>query len=951
MPSLDFSITIRAIMSACVLLTIAAVARAEDKPLTPEQIEFFESKIRPVLVTHCYECHSAKSQPLQGSLRLDTEQALRKGGETGASLDLEKPADSLLLQALQYDGPEMPPTGKLPDPILADFKKWVEMGAPDPRIETESSATSPLIQNTVRAKSHWAFQPVHPPAMPEVKAKDWSNTPIDALILAKLERKSLTPSPVAERRTLLRRWMTDLVGLPPTLAEIENFEQDSTPDAAERVVDKLLSSPRYGERWGRHWLDVARYADTKDGVLMYGDDRIRPYAYTYRDYVIRAMNEDIPFGQFVEDQLAADQIEPAVEPWRLGAMGFLTLGRMFDNNVPDQIDDKIDTVTRGFLGLTTACARCHDHKYDPISQADYYSLYGVFASSEAPLVAPRTDPTSTTPEGKQFDDQLEAKRAEINKFRDDQYALLMEESRRRTPDYLSLVMTTKADINETGIFFLSLRPEDLRPPITFRWRRFIEDRIKASDTFFSSLHDLMAIPDDKFAEESPSVIKRWLEHPRGTAAGEINPRLADALTAASPKTRADAARLFGEVIQKAFEDAKNAPPTAAGVSNGATAESLALAQARDQLASILNGPESPASYPRARTQYLMSREPKDQFGGKINELDKMAVQSPHAPARAMILQDSEQLYDPKIFVRGNPSVPGAPVPRQFLAVLSPADRQPFSQGSGRLDLAKAINNPANPVTRRVIVNRLWMHHFGEPLIDSPSDVGLRTASPIHLDVVDTLAKELIDHDDSLKSLHRLIVTSSMYQQQSIDRTDCRPVDTDNKLYWRVHRKRLDLETMRDSMLSVSGDLDDTMFGRPVDIVTKPDVRRRTVYGLVDRQSLPGFYRAFDFASPDQSAERRPHTTVPQQALYSLNSPFIHEQAKCLTAKPEFATSADIPAKVRTLYRLTFGRDPSKVELTDAESFVAAADTTASALTPWQQLAQVLLMSNEFLFVD
>ena len=363
--------------------------------------DFYEAKVRPVLVEHCYACHSSQAKKLKGRLLLDTTEGIRKGGESGPVIMPGRPDESLLIEAVRYEDEltRMPPKGKLPAAAIAALEAWVKSGAAVPAARSGATAArsgSPGFDFTA-ARKHWAYQPIARREPRPVAKKDWLKSPVDAFVLAKLEASGLTPSPPADRRTLLRRAYYDLIGLPPSAEEIEAFERDTSRDAFARVVDRLLASPRYGERWGRHWLDVARYADTKDGVLMYGDDRIRPYAYTYRDYVIRAFNDDTPFDRFIHEQLAADVVAPKGEPWRLAAMGFLTLGRMFDSNIHDQIDDRIDTVTRGLLGLTVACARCHDHKYDAIPTADYYALYGVFASSEAPLELPLTRRPETVP--------------------------------------------------------------------------------------------------------------------------------------------------------------------------------------------------------------------------------------------------------------------------------------------------------------------------------------------------------------------------------------------------------------------------------------------------------------------------------------------------------------------------------------------------------------------------
>jgi hypothetical protein len=912
---------------------------------SPSGVEFFESKIRPVLVERCYQCHSAESKKVKGGLRLDTPEAMRKGGDTGPAVVPGKPGSSLLVEAIRYtdEALRMPPKGKLPDEVVADFERWIAMGAPGSR--GAAKADGALRMDLEKARKHWAFRPIKEGPPPAVKDATWPRTPVDHFVLAKLEERGLTPSPPADRRILIRRAYFDLVGLPPTAAEVEAFQADDSLDAFARVVDRLLASPQYGERWGRHWLDVARYADTKDGVLMYGDDRVRPYAYTYRDYVIRAFNEDLPFDRFVHEQVAADLIEPKVEPWRLAAMGFLTLGRLFDNNVHDVIDDRIDTVSRGLLGLTVSCARCHDHKYDPIPSADYYSLYGVFASSETPLELPLIETPESAPGALEFEKKAEPKRRALKKFVDDQYAMLLEDARKRVGDYLVHAATTEPDPLETAIFFLSLAPDQLRPQIVARWRRFLEQNAKPDDPVFGPWHHLMRLPDADFAARSGEVLAAWREEPAGLDHSQVNPLVREALRKAKPASKADVARLYGDLLRGVYEASKK--PSAPEVDQP---------EAREQLLALVVSPSSPAYFPKGHTWAYMSRAEKDGFGQKRQALDRMAVQAPAAAPRAMVVYDSEQPCDPRLFLRGNPARPGDPVPRQFLWVIEGDGRKPFPHGSGRLDLARAITHDDNPLTGRVIVNRVWMHHFGEPLAETPNDLGTRCSAPVQLDLLDDLAARLRREGWSLKTLHRLIMLSSTYQQASLDRPECRRVDPDNRLLWRMNRRRLDLEAMRDSLLAASGRLDPKPGGRPVDVAGDPLNRRRTIYGLVDRQGLPGFYRAFDFASPDQSAERRPLTTVPQQALFGMNAPFVLEQAKALAARPEVTGESDPAHRAAALYRLVLARPPDADEVRLALDFIAAeersrASAESSKLEPWPQLAQVLLLTNESLFVD
>jgi hypothetical protein len=881
-------------------------------------VEFFEKKIRPVLVEHCYSCHSRQANKERGGLLLDSRDALRRGGDNGPAIVLGKPGESLLIQAIRHADPKlkMPKAGKLPANIIADFERWIALGAPDPRDDKVVAKS----MDFDAAKKHWAYQPIRDPMPPTVKNRVWVKSPIDAFIAAKLEEKGIAPSPIADPRTLLRRLYFDLIGLPPTFAEVESFAADWTGSAkpqavVARVVDQLLASPHYGERWGRHWLDVARYADTKDGVLMFGDDRMRPYAYTYRDYVIRAFNVDTPFDQFVHEQLAADALK--VEPWRLAAMGFLTLGRQYDNNIHDVIDDRIDTVTRGFLGLTVSCARCHDHKYDAVPTADYYSLYGVFANSDAPLEPPLADRAENCKTLDEYEKQAGPHREKMQKMLDSQYTMLLNTAKQRIGDYLVRVATTEPDNAETAIYFLSLAPTDLRPPMVNQWRKYLVHPDRDKDPVFGPWRELMQMSEKSYMANG--VLERWKD--------KLNPLVHAALTKANSKS--ETARAYGELLKRA-----------------SSVKRESATDAQRQLLDVLESKTTPCYFPKTQTWHNMSRGEKDAYGGMRTQFDKIAVKMKNPPPRAMVLVDTPDLVEPKILVRGNASVPGEMVPRRFLRVLAGEERPAFTHGSGRLDLARAITAKDNPLTARVFVNRVWMHHFGEPLVSSPSDFGVRSTPPSHPELLDWLAWTFMTEGWSIKKLHRHIVLSSAYQQASFDRPDARKLDPENRLYWRANRRRLDLEAMRDALLAISGRLDRTQHGRPVDIANDAKQNRRTVYGLVDRQSLPGLFRAFDFAVPDQSVERRPMTTVPQQALFALNSAFMTEQAKSLSARTD---NLEGEMRVRELYRLALARNPLPREIEAALRFVAMPGE--GPLTPWQQYAQVLLLTNEVMFVD
>jgi hypothetical protein len=453
----------------------------------------------------------------------------------------------------------------------------------------------------------------------------------------------------------------------------------------------------------------------------------------------------------------------------------------------------------------------------------------------------------------------------------------------------------------------------------------------------------MQLSNEQRPAQVDTLRKQWRDRPAGVEKSQLNPLVLAALLKAKLSSRADLARAYGTLLREVYEASKKS--------------TKGNQRARQQLLAILTGHDSPAYFPKSRTREYMSRQEKDSFGAKLQELDRMAVKAVNAPPRAMVLFDAEEILQPRLFVRGDPSRPGPRVPRQFLRIVAGEKRKPFTHGSGRLDLARAITDPRNPLTSRVLVNRVWMHHFGEPLVDSPGDFGVRTTPPSHPELLDYLASDFLAHGWSLKKLHRTLLLSSAYQQASFDRPQCRGIDPDNRLLWRMNRRRLDFEAMRDALLAIAGRLDSRMHGRPVDVAGDPRNARRTVYGLVDRQSLPGVFRAFDFASPDTSAERRPRTTVPQQALFGMNSPFMLEQARALVRRPEVVRETTAARRVETLYRLVLTRAPAPAEARLALAFVALAENSRkqsaekSRLDPWQQLAQVLLLTNELMFVD
>jgi hypothetical protein len=794
-----------------------------------------------------------------------------------------------------------------------------------------------------------------------VQQTTWPLQPLDRFILQKLEAAGLKPSPPADRRTLLRRAAFDLLGIPPAWEDIVAFENDPAPDAWERVVERLLASPLYGQRWGRHWLDLARFADTKGYV---GDQETRyPYSYTYRDYVIDALNADLPYDRFIIEQLAADLL-PAEENNRaLAGLGFLTLGRRFSNNPHDIIDDRIDVVTRGLMGLTVHCARCHDHKYDPIPTEDYYSLYGVFASSHEPAELPLLAMPTETAEYRQYLDELAARQRKHDEFRNEKYAALLQELRTKVAEYLATAAGWSPENGPKEGEFLSLDPDDLRPRVVERWKWFLS-RQSTDDPVFGPWARLFDVPAESFSQQAAALARELAQADSPPARG-LNTRVKAALIADPPKSLVEAAVLYGRLLEQA--------ESAWQKSQTVSPPPMRLADADlEQLRQVLYHEGSPAAPTVDEAERQFDRATKNRLNELRKEVDSFRVNSPQAPPRAMVLADNSRPQDAVVFLRGNPQRPGPPVPRRFLRLISPDDRRPFSQGSGRLQLALAIASRDNPLTARAIVNLVWMHHLGAGLSRTPGDFGSRGEPPSHPELLDYLASEFIDAGWSLKNLHRTILLSATWQQASDDRADGRRIDVENRLLWRMNRRRLELEPLRDALLAVSGRLDLGFGGRSIDLQKQPFTGRRSVYGYLDRQNVPTLFRVFDFANPDAATPRRPETVVPQQALFVMNSPFVIEQARALVAKAQVAAPEQSPAggdapdhglatRVRAMFRLAWQREPAADELALALAFLpeqAAHDAggsrpagAGSSLTAWEKLAQVLLCGNEFVFVD
>jgi hypothetical protein len=814
-------------------------------------------------------------------------------------------------------------------------------------------------------KDHWAFKPVARPAPPAVKNASWIRNDIDRFVLAKLEANGMSGSEPADKRTLIRRAYYDMIGLPPTPEEVNAFLADTAPNAFEKVIDQLLASPRYGERWGRHWLDVARYSDTKGQFDRRRESSVYPYAWTYRDYVIKAFNDDLPYDQFIREQLAADRLNSEKNPGSLAALGFLTLGDRFNGNVSDIINDRIDVTSKAFLGLTVSCARCHDHKFDPIPTADYYSLYGIFASSVEPAVKPVIAPTNAN-----HADYL-ARRRDL----DERVVTMRDQNMQEVfGDYKKLgsvyLYATQLPANQREAFLAKYKAN---PAVLQNWVQLTRAGNRQTVAVFGVWTALSRVPAARFQQQASRVLANQYQPER---AAVLSPVVLQAFRGRSFGSLEEVANFYGTLFARTDPEWQTMLNTVFG----------------DALFRFL--PQ------RARNQFILLRE----------QSDMLELAHSGAPARAHVLEDSPTPKDSPIFVRGQAETPGDTVPRRFLEVLSGKDRPRFRNGSGRLELANAIASKTNPLTARVMVNRVWQHHFGDGFVSTPDDLGNQSAPPTHPELLDWLAGRFMTDNWSVKKLHKLILMSATWQQSSRTNPEYAVKDPFNDLLWRANVRRLEFEAVRDSILSLGGGLDLTIGGHPVDLsegTRAPQGRgaaalnragaglqlstapRRSVYGYVDRGDLVEVLNTFDFASPDTPMGKRYQTIVPQQALFLMNSPLVIEQVRNVVNRDAFQDAESDEERIRFLYQLFFQRPPAAEEIRAGQDFIAAFQSSAVPaqaaapaptarggraagtprgargqqrgrgaaapvrlpLTGWQEYGHALLLTNEAAFVN
>ena len=867
---------------------------------TEANLVFFESKVRPIFENNCLECHGVEKQ--KGGLALHLKSLVFSGGDSGSPIKKGDAKNSLMIKAVERldEDFQMPPKTALSDENVQILKQWINTGAFWPDDKIVDSNKLPAARRIAESREeHWSFRPVK-------KSSD-DTLSIDKLLDEKRSSVGLGLSPQASPRVLIRRAFYNLIGLPPSHDEVVEFEKNFSKQAYVELVDDLLTKPEYGEHWARHWLDVARYADTKGAVPITEELRY-PYSFTYRDYVVNALNKDLPYNQFIKEQLAADLLKGHKKE-SLAALGFITVGRR-SRIKDDIIDERIDATTRAFMGLTVSCARCHDHKFDPITIKDYYALYGVFKSiyepgkDELPIIGHHSNEDVINDYKKKLLPLEEGLKKVTLRLIDK----VEGEHKKGMKDYLLYYVKTKTkwkwkkDVKMKGdSVFLRKR--------TVGHRADHISKLRKDHFFFGPFVEFKSYEKADFKKR----VKSWVQSEKSDSF--IVNYLKNSYKLKEWRTLFDVANAYGDLMLN--KDKWNFKE-----------------EDKKRLADYLEEHWVDVKYSQLKSFLEVGMEVTDYTKAK-RKIDLLEAKEMGAPYRAMMVKDRSKPHNPNVFIRGNSARLGPAVTRRFLELLSPiVGGSKFEKGSGRLELAEAIAHPKNPLTARVMVNRVWDWHFGSPLVRTPSDFGLQAEKPEQLELLDFLAESFINSGWSIKALHRMIMTSDAYQQMSDKNSDAYEKDPDNNYYWRMSPKPLEYEQMRDAVLKVSNQLNLEKGGRPQ--VIESQHKRRALYTVVDRNEIPAEFTSFGAADPNGTVSKRITTLVPQQALYFMNNEFFIKSAQSLLNHPSLKNKVG-KEWIQSIYQLSLQRDAAEDEVTWLQSFLGNAeqDTSLDSRYEWK----------------
>ncbi len=937
--------SMRYLSSSLVVLTICFLVL-----FTPSLVladEFFEKKIRPVLVEHCFKCHSAdaeKEKKLKGGLLLDSHEGVTKGGDSGPMIVTKKAAESLLLKSLKYEGDlKMPPKQKLPESVVADFEKWIGMGLPGlPKAGVVKKSTAMSLEE---GRKFWAYKPVENPPVPQTKSQ-WGQSNLDKFILAQLESKNLSPAKPTDKSTLIRRVYFDLVGYPPTPAQVDAFVSDPDPKAFEKLVDDLLASPQFGERWGRHWLDIARYAES---VTLRGF--IFKQSWRYRDYVIESFNKDIPFDRMIREQIAGDLLEAKDNMERqrnLIATAFLVMGNTnFEEQDKKQlrmdfVDEQLDVITKGFLAQTVTCARCHDHKFDPIPTKDYYALAGILRNA-------RTMDHSNVSNWIEVSLPMEAEKEALLKKHEAEVARLqgLIAAEKKKPDPKALGVVAIKDV--AGIVV-----DDSQAKKVGDWMDSTASKIYIGEGY---THDKSEGKGDKTLTFQPENVPAGkyevrLAYSPGMSRSDAVPvtvHSADGEKTVMVNMKENPSIQGRFVTLGEYKFEKNGQCYVVisneGTKGHVTADAIVFISVDKEEAAPKEKPPVKKDNPK--------KDDSDTLKKLETELKTLVDKGPKR-AKTMGVIEEKQIEDTKVHVRGNVHNLGELAPRGFLQVTNPKAISIPKNQSGRKELAEWIASAENPLTARVYANRVWHWLFGEGLVRTMDNFGTTGEKPSHPELLDYLATQFVKEGWSTKKLVRTIVLSQTYQQSSEGDKATLTADPENKLFGRTNRRRLEAECIRDAMLTISGKLDPTTGGPSYaenlgsDYAHKTVSMRRSIYLPMFRNSMPEFLEAFDAADPSTVTGKRNVSTVAQQALFLMNNPFPIEQAKLTATKLLADDYKDDESRITGAYRLILGRTPTSGEIGVAKKFLAKEKDPKTA---WTSLVHVLFATPDFRYVE